>query len=46
MTPTVLPIYGVGGLQIMITGLVAEYIGKVYSEVKQRPRFNKEQELP
>jgi hypothetical protein len=29
----------------MTTGLVAEYIGKIYSEVKQRPRFISEQEL-
>lgn len=42
---TVLPIYVLGGIQIMITGLVAEYIGKIYSEVKQRPRFIREQEL-
>ena len=42
---TVLPIYVLGGLQIMITGLVAEYIGKIYSEVKRRPRFISEQEL-
>ncbi|MFZ0890259.1 MAG: glycosyltransferase family 2 protein [Candidatus Binataceae bacterium] len=43
---TVLPIYVLGGLQIMIIGLVAEYIGKIYSEVKQRPRFLREEELP
>ncbi len=42
---TVLPIYVLGGLQIMTIGLVAEYIGKIYSEVKQRPRFIPEQEL-
>ena len=42
---TVLPIYVLGGLQIMTIGLVAEYIGKIYSEVKQRPRFISEQEL-
>jgi glycosyltransferase involved in cell wall biosynthesis len=42
---TVLPIYVLGGIQIMTIGLVAEYIGKIYSEVKQRPRFISEQEL-
>jgi len=42
---TVLPIYVLGGLQIMTTGLVAEYIGKIYSEVKHRPRYITEQEL-
>jgi len=41
----VLPIYVLGGLQIMTLGLVAEYIGKIYSEVKRRPRFISEQEL-
>ena len=42
---TVLPIYLLGGVQIMIIGLVAEYIGKIYSEVKRRPRFLREEEL-
>jgi len=42
---TVLPIYLLGGVQIMIIGLVAEYIGKIYSEVKRRPRFLCEEEL-
>ena len=42
---TVLPIYVLGGIQIMTIGLVAEYIGKIYSEVKQRPRFISDQEL-
>lgn len=28
-----------GGIQMMSIGLVGEYIGKIYSEVKQRPRF-------
>jgi len=42
---TVLPIYLLGGFQIMLTGLVAEYIGKIYSEVKRRPRFLSEKEL-
>ena len=42
---TVLPIYVLGGIQIMTIGLIAEYIGKIYSEVKHRPRFVSEQEL-
>lgn len=42
---TVLPIYVLGGIQIVTLGLVAEYIGKIYAEVKQRPRFISEQEL-
>lgn len=43
---TVLPIYVLGGIQIMTLGLVAEYVGKIYSGAKQRPRFISEQELP
>lgn len=35
----VLPIYLLGGLQIMSVGMVGEYIGKIYKEVKARPRF-------
>ena len=42
---TVLPIYVLGGLQIMIIGLVAEYVGKIYSETKRRPRFLCQEEL-
>jgi glycosyltransferase involved in cell wall biosynthesis len=42
---TVIPIYFLGGVQIMFLGLVGEYIGKIYKEVKARPRFIKEEEL-
>jgi glycosyltransferase involved in cell wall biosynthesis len=42
---TVLPIYVLGGLQLLLIGIVAEYIARIYSEVKQRPRFIKEREL-
>ncbi len=36
---TVLPIYFIGGIQILSIGIVGEYIGKIYMETKQRPRF-------
>ena len=36
---SVLPIYFLGGLQLFCIGVVGEYIGKVYMEVKKRPRF-------
>jgi len=35
----VIPVLFVGGLNILFVGLVAEYVGKVYIEVKRRPLF-------
>ena len=28
-----------GGIQLLCTGVLGEYIGKIYSEVKRRPRY-------
>jgi glycosyltransferase involved in cell wall biosynthesis len=42
---TVLPIYFIGGVQVMSIGIVGEYIGKIYKEVKARPRYLIETEL-
>ena len=36
---TVLPIYLIGGIQVLSIGIVGEYIGKMYMETKARPRF-------
>jgi len=36
-------IWFLGGLNLVALGIVGEYIGKIYSEVKQRPRFIVEQ---
>jgi len=36
---TVLPIYFIGGVQVLSIGIVGEYIGKIYMETKGRPRF-------
>jgi len=36
---SVIPIYFIGGIQLLSLGIVGEYISKIYSEVKQRPRF-------
>ena len=35
----VLPMYLLGGVQIFCIGIIGEYLGKTYSEVKNRPRF-------
>lgn len=32
-------IWGIGGLILLSVGVVGEYIGKIYLETKQRPRF-------
>ena len=36
-------IWFIGGLQILGIGLIGEYIGKIYKEVKARPRYNIEE---
>ena len=36
---TVLPMYFLGGVQLFCFGILGEYIGKIYSEVKKRPRY-------
>ena len=38
-TSLVLPMYLLGGIQIFCLGMIGEYLGKVYSEVKNRPRY-------
>lgn len=36
---TVLPFYFLGGVQILCIGILGEYLGKIYNEVKKRPRY-------
>jgi glycosyltransferase involved in cell wall biosynthesis len=36
---TVIPIYLLGGLQLLAIGIVGEYIGKTYMETKRRPLY-------
>jgi len=38
-TSLVLPMYFLGGIQIFCIGMLGEYLGKIYAEVKSRPRF-------
>lgn len=38
-TSTMVSIWAIGGLQILAIGIVGEYIGKIYLETKERPRF-------
>ncbi|MBQ8923286.1 MAG: glycosyltransferase family 2 protein [Lachnospiraceae bacterium] len=38
-TTLVVALYFLGGFQIFSIGIVGEYIGKIYMEVKQRPRY-------
>jgi len=35
----VLPVYLLGGIQILCIGILGEYLGKTYSEIKERPRY-------
>ena len=38
-TSTLASIWLIGGIQLLSLGVIGEYIGKVYNETKQRPRF-------
>lgn len=42
---TVLPMYFIGGIQLLSIGIVGEYLGKIYIESKSRPRYFVEEEL-
>ena len=41
----VISIWGIGGLQLLSIGIIGEYIGKIYLETKQRPRYIIEKDL-
>ena len=36
---TVVSLWAIGGLQLLMIGIVGEYIGKIYLETKHRPKF-------
>jgi polyisoprenyl-phosphate glycosyltransferase len=36
---TVIPIYFLGGVQLLATGVIGEYLAKIYLETKRRPKY-------
>lgn len=44
-TAIVVSIWLLGGIQLLCLGVIGEYIGRIYSEVKQRPKYIVEQFL-
>ena len=44
-TTIVLSLWALGGLQLLAIGIVGEYIGKIYLETKERPKFIIETDL-
>ena len=42
---TVIPVYFLGGIQLLSLGIIGEYIAKIYLETKRRPRFIIEKQL-
>ena len=36
---TLVPLAFIGGLQLFALGVIGEYVGKIYLEVKRRPLF-------
>ncbi|MFA6923964.1 MAG: glycosyltransferase family 2 protein [Bacteroidales bacterium] len=42
---TVIPLFFFGGLQMICLGIIGEYAGKIYKEIKARPRFIIEEEI-
>jgi len=44
-TSLILSVWFIGGIQLLALGLIGEYIGKIYREVKHRPLFIIEKKL-
>ncbi|MCW0375724.1 putative glycosyltransferase YkoT [Xanthomonas sacchari] len=42
---TVIPMYFIGGIQLLSLGVIGEYVSKIYTESKRRPRFVIERKL-
>lgn len=39
-TSLILSIWFIGGIQLLSIGVIGQYIGKIYKEVKRRPKYN------
>ena len=44
-TSTVVPLYFLGGVQLLSIGILGEYVAKIYSETKRRPAFFVERQV-
>ena len=42
---TILPIYFLGGIQLLAIGILGEYLSKIYLESKQRPHYHIEETI-
>jgi polyisoprenyl-phosphate glycosyltransferase len=42
---SVIPVYFLGGIQLMSLGILGEYLAKLYAETKRRPRFFIDEQL-
>lgn len=42
-TSLLVPLAVIGGLQLLALGIIGEYVGKIYLEVKRRPKFEIEE---
>lgn len=38
-TSITISVWAIGGLQLLATGVIGEYLGKIYLETKQRPKY-------
>jgi len=38
-------IYLIGGIQIMSIGIIGEYVGRIFQQVKERPRYIIDKEI-